>query len=234
MNAIKFFLTISNYDEKTCMSDIIDITKYNELKTNNGGHWCRIDSNFGKNYKFYTVNERGTKRCSWIPSKEEEKIIVHNINKIKNKLSGKGNKLRFIQIIGVQDKIINRPIRKNIRDIIIKKRCVSCGTNNDIEVDHKNGLYNDKRVLNVKTQTIDDFQPLCRHCNLEKRQIIKKMKETGKRPKATQHPMFKPFGIDFIYGDETFDINDPNALLGTLWYDFINFTTELIQLHHKI
>ena len=31
------------------------------------------------------------------------------------------------------------------------------------------------------------------------------------------------FQIDFIEGDETFNIKDPNAMKGTFWYDPIEF-----------
>ena len=50
-----------------------------------------------------------------------------------------------------------------------------------------------------------------------------KSKELGKRYKATNIPMLKVFGIDFIEGDETLDINNPNAMVGTYWYDPIKF-----------
>jgi 5-methylcytosine-specific restriction endonuclease McrA len=46
-----------------------------------------------------------------------------------------------------------------------------CGSHSNTVIDHKNDLYNDETVLNVDTQTIDDFQVLCTHCNLLKRQI---------------------------------------------------------------
>ena len=86
--------------------------------------------------------------------------------------------------------------------------CVSCGSRSNIEIDHKNDLYNDPRVWDLYTQTLDDFQPLCKHFNDQKRQIVKKMKETNKRYGATNIPMLKCFGIDYIKGDETFDLND--------------------------
>jgi hypothetical protein len=55
------------------------------------------------------------------------------------------------------------------------------------------------------------------------------MKETGKRPSALQHPLFQHLGIDFIHGDENFDINDPDTLVGTLWYDFLYFIKNIIN-----
>ena len=77
--------------------------------------------------------------------------------------------------------------------------------------------------MNINTQTKEDFQPLCNSCNLRKRQVCKKSKELGKRYKATKIPILKIFGIDFIKGDETLDLHNPNAMEGTYWYDPIEF-----------
>jgi len=39
--------------------------------------------------------------------------------------------------------------------------------------------------------------------------------------------MLKSFGINFIEGDETFDINDINAMKGTFWYDPVEFMKNI-------
>lgn len=189
-----------------------------------------MNGQMSKKFKFITVKESGLIRYSWNPSDKEKMKLEKNENIAKQIY----NKIRYVEIIGLQQKTIDRPVRLEIRNIIKKMRCVSCGTNKDIEVDHKNGLYNDKRVLNIKTQKLEDFQPLCRHCNIEKREIIKKIKSTGIRPSATLHPIFSIFNIDFYDGDTSFDINNPNALVGVLWYDFMAFTRYIKdQFHHK-
>jgi len=87
-------------------------------------------------------------------------------------------------------------------------------------------LYNDPRVLNTNTQSIDDFQPLCNHCNLQKRQTIKKMKETKQRYSALNIPMLKSYNLPFTQGDETFDETDPNWGIGTFWHDPVDFITK--------
>ena len=53
------------------------------------------------------------------------------------------------------------------------------------------------------------------------------MRETGKRYGATNIPMLKVFGIDFIEGDETYDPKDINAMVGTFWYDPIEFMKKI-------
>ena len=120
-----------------------------------------------------------------------------------------------------------RPIRKDIHEHHKKMGCVVCGSHSDLVTDHKNDLYNDPRVLDAKTQTIDDFQCLCNHCNLQKRQVSKKTKEIGKRIGATTIPSYAVFGIDFVEGDETFDEKDINAMVGTYWYDPVEFAKKI-------
>ena len=105
--------------------------------------------------------------------------------------------------------------------------CVVCGSHSDLVTDHKNDLYNDPRVLCAATQTIDDFQCLCNHCNLQKRQVSVKTKQTNQRIPATDIPQLAIFGIDFIHGDKTFDPSDVNAMVGTYWYDPVAFMAHI-------
>jgi len=112
---------------------------------------------------------------------------------------------------------------------IKKRQCVVCGTTCNIICDHKNDFYNDARVLNQKTQVLDDFQPLCEHCNLQKRQIVKQEKNSKKLYGATNIPHLKPFGIDFIGKRKKFDLTDKDNKNGTFWYDPIIFTKYIAK-----
>jgi len=122
---------------------------------------------------------------------------------------------------------LNRPIRKDIRAYHVSQSCIVCGSKSDLVCDHKNDVYNDPRVLDTKTQTLEDFQCLCNHCNLQKRQIAKETRSSGKRYGATRIPQLAVFGIDFIQGDETFDQDNPNAMIGTYWHDPVAFMTYI-------
>lgn len=147
------------------------------------------------------------------------------------KFKKEGNKVIKIKLNGFDKENNNfnkkRPIRKDIINYYKNKTCVVCGSNSSLVTDHKNDLSNDTRVLNAETQTIDDFQSLCTHCNLQTREICKKTIETNKRYGATNIPSLKIFGIDFIEGDENFDKNDINAMKGTYWYDPIEFHKKI-------
>ena len=141
------------------------------------------------------------------------------------------NKITHFKTVGYSDNILhNRPIRYDIRKFYKGKPCVLCGTKSSLVCDHKNDLYNDPRVLSTETQTKEDFQSLCNSCNLRKRAVSNWTKDNNTRFSATKIPQFKSFGIDFIYGDETFDINDPNAMKGTYYYDPVEFWKVINKL----
>jgi len=127
----------------------------------------------------------------------------------------------------------NRPIRSDIhaalRDVP-GARCVVCGSTSSLVTDHKNDLYNDPRVLNAETQSINDFQVLCTHCNLQKRQVASWTRENGRRYGATQIPSFAGMVIDFTEGDETYDPNNINAMRGTFWYDPVEFMNRIKEI----
>jgi hypothetical protein len=144
---------------------------------------------------------------------------------------GPQSKITALRTNGFSDSYLygaSRPIRRNI-DKQIKNNgvCVHCGSKSNLVTDHKNDLYNDPRVLNTYTQTIDDFQCLCNACNLRKRSVAKKTRETGKRIKATTIPTLAVFGIDFIEGGETYNPEDINAMKGTYWYDPVEFMRKV-------
>jgi 5-methylcytosine-specific restriction endonuclease McrA len=155
---------------------------------------------------------------------------IRYIWEAKRKTLNKTSEIIAIRTNGFSEEYLNnykRTIREDIKKFHISTGCVVCGSHSALVIDHKNDLYNDPRVLSPKTQTTEDFQCLCTHCNLQKRQVCKRIKETGLRYKATNIPQLSMFGIDFIEGDETFDPKDPNAMVGTYWYDPVKFMEEI-------
>ncbi len=228
----KKFLTLAydNTDNLYNESRIVSTEEFKDdykcLSLGNGGSWCRMDSTFSKKRKYVLRKANGQLTYSWIPTEIEKEKINKDFFFLEVK-NDKGNSITHIKVYGIKDsnEYLSRYIRPDIREYFKNSKCVVCG-NGDIEIDHKNGLYNDKRVLDSKTQVIDDFQPLCRHCNQRKRQSIIVTKNTKKRYKATDIPQMSIWGIDFILGNEEYDENDINAMVGTYWYDpiaFMNF-----------
>jgi len=234
-NKIDLFKELANFDPLLGTSRFVNVNefegKYAELRFGNGGGWSRLDGDFGRKHKICIVKTNGKKRFSWNQSEEEELTMDAEL---ASYTFNKGTSIMLIKICGLQDLTSCRPIRKDIRDILSVCPCVVCGTNSQIEIDHKNGLYNDPRVLNSKTQTIDDFQPLCKHCNDQKRQTCVWQKKHNKRYPASMIPQLAIFGIDYTEGDETFDETDIYALIGTYWYDPVEFMEQIkLQLCDK-
>ena len=62
---------------------------------------------------------------------------------------------------------------------------------------------------------------------------FKKTKQTGKRG-ATTIPSLAIFGVDFVEGDETFDETNIVAMVGTYWYDPVDFMKKLIKINKKV
>jgi hypothetical protein len=150
---------------------------------------------------------------------------------------GKGRKVIALKLNGINDNKINgcshpigNHIKKYFKENMFEDGCVNCGTHSELCIDHKNDLYNDEKVLNVNTQQVYDFQYLCNHCNIVKREVCQKTKKTGKRYGATNIKKLKCFNIDFIVGDETFDETNPNAMVGTYWYDPVAFMEHINKM----
>jgi len=237
MSLTQLFLELCNVDKNgisryVCTNEFVN--KYNKLKLGNGGSWCRFDSKFGKKYKILTIKNNGKINYSWHITDKEIVNINKNIkNLIKKKkiIINSGCCIKYIKLCGFQlNSNYLRPISKSIRLFFNKKSCVVCGSNHNTIIDHKNGLYNDKRVLNINTQCINDFQVLCNHCNLQKRQTIKNMKLTKKRYSALNIPSISIFNIDFTYGNDTYDLNNPDWGIGTYWNDPCDFIKKCIIL----
>lgn len=134
------------------------VGKYKQLQFGNGGSWCRKESQLAKKYIV-----------------EIDKSVTS------------GNSIDAIRLNGYNnEKTFNQAIRKDIKDFYKDKKCVMLGVcgfseNTKIEIDHKDGRKDDWRVSNPDTQTLDDFQPLCKAANDVKRQICKECKSTNKR-----------------------------------------------------
>jgi hypothetical protein len=223
MCKIKFF--IEKYLDENNMSKLIE--RYNELDSRlrwtSGDSIFRFDGILSKKYKFCTFKKKII-RYSWEKTDIEKEEIV-NEHKLISFPEKSGTSVHYIKFYGLKETedIKDEGIRKDIWNIITKMKCINCFTNNDIQCDHKNDLKNDIRVLKKETQKIEDFQPLCRHCNMKKKSIKQKMLNLKKRISA------KEFGynIDFTIGTELLDLNDPNWYKGTYWGDIESFKYAL-------
>lgn len=206
------------------------LKEYPKLNWGNNG----VGNRWANKIFNYTVIYKNGKTKTY--SDNENYTIENDI--IINFLSTNQNINELNGIIGIFPHSVktntnnSRQIKQEIQKIITNNRCVNCGTTNDIVCDHKNDLYNDKSVLNVKTQTIEDFQPLCNHCNLQKRQIAKEEYDNKKLFSAKCLPQFQIYEYEFPWEKKTYDIKNPYTKKDTYWYDPVEFMRK-IRLYDK-
>lgn len=166
--------------------------EYLGLQLLNGAGWSRDDGTFGKKY------------------------IVE-----RDKTLTPGNRTDAIRTFGFNNGDYSQHISAAIKSVIKSQRCVVLGTSNP-EVDHKNGMKNEARVMRNENQTLDDFQPLSKAANDAKRQFCKECMKTGKRYDAKK----LGYPISFYSGNQDHN-NEEGACIGCYWYDPLAFKNHL-------
>lgn len=175
--------------------------RYASLKLGNGGSWCRASSVLAKRFRV-----------------EFDKSITP------------GNSIDAVRLNGFKiDKTFNQAIRKDIKDFYREQRCVMLGIkgfseNTKIEIDHKDGRKEDWRVSNPETQSLDDFQPLCKAANDVKRQICKECKQSNERWDATN---IKGNPYPFYEGDKNY--TDELGCIGCYQYDPVAYRKSCVK-----
>jgi len=191
------FLQLAKPDEngKTRWVRVTEfVGEYADLAFGNGASWARKESTLAKKYII-----------------EFDKTITS------------GNGIDAIRLNGFNDGKFSQHIIAEIKKIISLQRCVVLGTSKP-EVDHKNGMKNEDRVMKNEDQKLSDFQPLSKAANDAKRQFCKECRRTGIRYDAKQlgYPMS-------YYSGETKHNGEKNACIGCFWYDPIEFRKHLVE-----
>lgn len=168
------------------------VGEYADLKFGNGASWARKESTLAKRYVI-----------------EFDKSITP------------GNGIDRIRLNGFNDGDYSQHIRADIKKAIKARRCVVLGTSNP-EVDHKNGMKNENRVMRNEDQRLEDFQPLSKAANDAKRQFCKECRRTGIRYDA------KRLGYPISYYQGSAEHNcEEDACVGCYWYDPLEFKRHL-------
>lgn len=177
------------------------------------------------NKKFnYTSISKGKNKTY---SENDEEVLPEELLQVFLE-ENQGNKgILGIFVHSIRTNIIKRPIRKDIDKAIKLNPCVSCGSKTDIICDHKNDIYNDESVLDTATQTIEDFQPLCNHCNLQKRQIFKEEVRDQRIYSAKNMQKYQIFPVEFPWEKKAFNVKDLTTKKDTYWYDPVEFNRKL-------
>lgn len=183
-----------NNDETSYFTEKIEISELTKnihpgFKTSNGNHWARSNQGY-----------LGTKYDIKRPKKDNKTFAVQ--------LDGPNYSLK-----------IYRSINKEIRSSIENQRCVILDVGSNIEIDHKNGKYDNPSMILQEDQEIENFQPLSKAANYAKRQHCKECNDDGKRYDARQ--------LGYKEGWTRGDENTQNCV-GCYWYDPKRFN-ELIS-----
>ena len=202
-----------------------ELRKYKCLDWGNNGignRWCKKMFNYSVLYKSGKIKTYSEYEHDIIDIKKIEIFF----NKYKEEIK-EHNGIIGIFVHSKRKNIETRCIRKDIKDKINKMNCVSCGSKTDIICDHKNDLYNDIDVLNLKTQQLSHFQPLCSHCNLQKRQVNKQELNERKIYSAKNIKRYQSFPFIFPWEMKIFDIKDKTTKNDTYWYDPVEFNRKI-------
>lgn len=168
------------------------VGEYACLTFGNGASWARKESTLAKKYII-----------------EFDKSITP------------GNGIDRIRLNGFNDGDYSQHIRADIRKAIKARRCVVLGTSNP-EVDHKNGMKNEDRVMRNEDQRVEDFQPLSKAANDAKRQFCKECRRTGIRYDAKR----LGYPISYYQGNAKHNY-EKDACVGCYWYDPLEFKRHL-------
>ena len=212
---------------KNITNDFTTVLSIDEIKNHSELHWGGngVGDRWGKKKFNYSViySNKKIKKYSENDDDEIPVDLLTSFFEKKNIRSG----IIGIFVHSLRKNIISRYIRPDILKEIHKLSCVICGTNTEICCDHKNDIYNDDRVLDKETQNISDFQPLCNHCNLQKRQVFKDETKLNKIYSAKKLKRFQIYPFEFPWEKKIFDLKDITTKKDTYWYDPVEFEQKI-------
>ena len=129
-----------------------------------------------------------------------------------------GNPVYSIELVGHNNSKFKQTIPDKVRQAYRGCGCVVCSSHFQVQIDHKVGLK-------LKTaKEVCDYQPLCRHHNILKRDWCKKCKRTGKRPDPRE--IFQGFincPVGWIKGSSRLDRSLANPCEGCIFCDYLKF-----------
>ena len=196
MTKTELFIQLAQPDENG-VSRWVNVTEfvgeYACLTFGNGASWARKESTLAKKYVI-----------------EFDKSVTS------------GNGIDRVRLNGFNNGDYSQYIRADIKRAIKARRCVVLGTSKP-EVDHKNGMKNEGRVMRNEEQRLEDFQPLSKAANDAKRQFCKECRNSGIRYDAK----LLGYPISYYSGSAEHN-NEENACIGCYWYDPLEFKKHLI------
>jgi len=194
-----------------------EIAQHSKIDWGNNG----IGDRFARKNFNYTVIQKSGQYTTYSEN-DDENIDMKELDLFIKTVDTNIRGIVGIKIHSLRTKKTSRPIREDIKEYYKTQSCVVCGSTSNLVCDHKNDLYNDPRVLDMKTQKLEDFQSLCTHCNLQKRQVCKKEKATKQLYQAKNIPMLAVFNPSDITKKEN-----------TFWYDPVEYCKKIKESQDK-
>ena len=212
-------LVLALSQDMTEVIPVAEIRKHDALYWGGNGVGDRFA---GKRFNYTSVKGNGkTTRNS---QNEADEIPADALARFLAAAPAKrGQAIIGIFVHSPRTEVTLRPIRADIRKAIAKRACAHCGSSAGVVVDHKNDMYNDPRVLCARTQLLEDFQALCTHCNLQKRQVAVRERETERLYSAKRIPMYAALPYEVPWEKYAFDKTDPRCKSEAFWYDPAEF-----------
>jgi len=137
----------------------------------------------------------------------------------RKKLKGK---IVSVQLVGYKKNTFNRNIPSNIHNEFKNSRCCILDiTSKLIEVDHKDGRYDDYMI----DPDVKDYQSFHSNVNKAKRQHCKKCKETGIRYDAIR----LGYNASQFIGPKEYR----GSCIGCYWYDPYEFNKQISKEYKK-
>lgn len=133
---------------------------------------------------------------------------------------GAGNAITHVELHGFNKQPKQRRIAPRIREALEGQRCRVLGVSK-VQIDHKDGRYDDAQVGDVSTQGADDFQALSPAANYAKRAHCKRCAETGERFDAKS----LGYTVSQVKGNGEYR----GTCVGCYWYDPHAFNQSLVK-----
>lgn len=122
----------------------------------------------------------------------------------------KKNTISHVELQGFNKNPSQHQISKKVREALLGQSCAVLGIS-EVEIDHKDGRYDDPAVADIKNQDPKDFQPLSKAVNYAKRQHCKRCRETDLRFDAK----ILGYQVSQVKGNGKYR----GTCVGCYWYD---------------
>lgn len=186
---------VDGYSKEILIDDLVKI--HPDFRSNNGNQWARSDASWlGKRYHIIRTQKKGA-----VYSIKLDGINRDSINKFK----------------GISQAIINA---------LKGRKCVilDVESSKGMEIDHKNGKYDNLSNIDYATQREEDFQMMSKAANDAKRGHCKTCKETGERYDARR----LGYSAAYIVGNK-----NSKTCVGCYWYDPPYFNSVISKNYKK-